>query len=70
MDAADFFLLVLTPIGLCVLVGIVAAYVLCTYAPPSDDCTAMAAWIIGLSFLLGVALTYGTIKHHRDKDGS
>jgi len=70
MDATDFFLLIFTPIGLCLLVGAVAAYLLCTYAPPSDDCTEMAAWIVGLSFVLGVTLAYGSIKHWRDNDGS
>ncbi len=70
MDIADLLLLVLTPIGVCTVIGIGVAYIVCTYYPPSDDCTAMAAWIIGLSFLAGAGLTYGTVKSKRGPDDS
>ena len=53
MDIFDFLLL-FTPIGIGTLLGIGGAYLICTYFPPTVDCTVPGALSVAVGFFCGV----------------
>jgi hypothetical protein len=64
MDLLDWLLLA-TPIGVCTLGGLLAAYVMCKYFPPSEDCSTLGALLVAAGFVVGLILTVPRFKNKR-----
>lgn len=70
MDIFDLLLLIFTPVGWGLLIGIAASYVACNYTPLSNYCTPVAAAIIGVGFVVGAGLTLLQARNRRTRDGN
>jgi hypothetical protein len=70
MDALDWFLLLFTPVGVTIVTAIGVSYVLCNYVPLPGECAPLAAWVIGVGLVVGVAIGYGQLKRRNTRDGS